>query len=338
MIYGVVYVITNLITGMKYVGQTTQSLELRFKAHLYEETYIGNSMRKYGIKNFTIEIIEECESRKQLNEREIFWIANLNTKRPKGYNLTNGGEGIVGCLRTPEHCLIISSCRKNPSPYPTLSAELESRKITYGKMAKKLGWHTSKLARKMRGERNFSLSQMIEIKKILGVDNMSVEELFSRTDGKPLLPCPYLYPILYRELQLQNITLAKIGEVLGLSRITVPLKMHGKFRFSVDEAEKVKDFLKIDMSIEELFSLADGSAPDLATAKSPSPCIYPVLEEELKRQGISMRKLSENLGWNSSAMSLKISGKIGIKPEQKAAVKEFLKVEMSVEELFKRRE
>ena len=292
MIYGVVYVITNLITGMKYVGQTTQSLELRFNALTAADI---KSVGNFAADNELL-INGKAESTQGIFKAE--WIS--------GYNLTNGGEGIVSCLRTPEHCLIISSCRKNPSPYPTLTAELESRKITYGKMAKKLGWHTSKLARKMRGERNFSLSQMIEIKKILGVDNMSVEELFSRTDGKPLLPCPYLYPILYRELQLQNITLAKIGEVLGVSRITVPLKMHGKFRFSVDEAEKIKDFLKVDMSIEELFSLADGSAPDLATAKSPSPCIYPVLEEELKRQ--------------------------------KAAIKEFLKVEMSVEELFKRRE
>ena len=30
-----------------------------------------------------------------LNEREIFWIAKLNTKVPNGYNLTDGGEGLV---------------------------------------------------------------------------------------------------------------------------------------------------------------------------------------------------------------------------------------------------
>ena len=61
--------------------------------HLYD------SMRHYGVENFTIEIIEET-TRDSLNEREIWWINHLNTTdRSIGYNMSFGG---LGGIRTPE--------------------------------------------------------------------------------------------------------------------------------------------------------------------------------------------------------------------------------------------
>ena len=50
-------------------------------------------MRAHGAENFSCEVIEECETREQLNEREIFWIVYFNCKSPNGYNCTDGGEG-----------------------------------------------------------------------------------------------------------------------------------------------------------------------------------------------------------------------------------------------------
>ena len=55
-------------------------------------------MRDCGLENFTIEVIERCETQAQLNERERFWIRVLNCKVPNGYNQNDGGAG---------------SCRKN---------------------------------------------------------------------------------------------------------------------------------------------------------------------------------------------------------------------------------
>jgi hypothetical protein len=46
---------------------------------------------KYGIDNFSIEEIEQCDSDK-IDEREIYWIDYFNSYR-KGYNCTAGGEG-----------------------------------------------------------------------------------------------------------------------------------------------------------------------------------------------------------------------------------------------------
>ena len=91
--YGVIYKITNKFNCKDYIGQTVQTLKERFKQHTKADSVIGHAIRKYGRKNFTIEVIEECETREQLNEREIFWIAFFNCKVPNGYNYTDGGQG-----------------------------------------------------------------------------------------------------------------------------------------------------------------------------------------------------------------------------------------------------
>lgn len=47
-------------------------------------------MRHYGFNNFDFEILEECK-RSDLNEREKYYIRELNTLYPNGYNRTPGG-------------------------------------------------------------------------------------------------------------------------------------------------------------------------------------------------------------------------------------------------------
>ena len=59
-------------------------------------------MHECGIENFTIEIIECCETQEQLNEREIFWINALNVKQPNDYNVRNGGGGHEYLSRQPK--------------------------------------------------------------------------------------------------------------------------------------------------------------------------------------------------------------------------------------------
>lgn len=90
---GYIYMITNKVNGMSYVGQTRYTVEFRWRQHQHKNdgTYFHNAIKKYGIENFTIEILEECEVSK-LDSREIFYIAKYNTFE-KGYNLTIGGGG-----------------------------------------------------------------------------------------------------------------------------------------------------------------------------------------------------------------------------------------------------
>ena len=52
-------------------------------------------MNKYGAKNFTFKIIEECNY-EILDTRERYWINKLNTLEPYGYNIKNGGNKLFG--------------------------------------------------------------------------------------------------------------------------------------------------------------------------------------------------------------------------------------------------
>ena len=88
----VVYKITNLLNGKLYVGQTRQPIEKRFLQHFYADSPLGDAMRECGIENFTIEVIEHCDTQEQLDAREKFWIRVLNCTVPNGYNRTPGGE------------------------------------------------------------------------------------------------------------------------------------------------------------------------------------------------------------------------------------------------------
>lgn len=92
-----IYKITNNINGKSYIGQAID-IQTRWNkektrafdpnALEYKKT-LSQAFRKYGLDNFTFEIIEECE-KSLLNEREIYYISLFNTYF-NGYNETTGG-------------------------------------------------------------------------------------------------------------------------------------------------------------------------------------------------------------------------------------------------------
>jgi len=98
-----IYLITNLLNHKKYVGITKFSLEERFSQHTKKGFLLTEAIKKYGEQKFSIELIEEVESAERAYELEIFYIKEYNTKAPNGYNLTDGGDGIVGWQPTNEY-------------------------------------------------------------------------------------------------------------------------------------------------------------------------------------------------------------------------------------------
>lgn len=91
-----IYQIVNDINQKVYVGKTEFSIEKRFKEHCNdayhnrcEKRPLYAAMRKYGIENFHIELIEKTNNPE---EREIYWIEQKRSFK-NGYNATIGGDG-----------------------------------------------------------------------------------------------------------------------------------------------------------------------------------------------------------------------------------------------------
>lgn len=88
-VYGIIYEMTNVSNGMKYVGQTVShrlnrgkyrpfGMMGRFNDHVSEAinntkkkqcSFLNNAIRKYGRESFTVELVELCVI-PALNDRE----------------------------------------------------------------------------------------------------------------------------------------------------------------------------------------------------------------------------------------------------------------------------
>ena len=90
--YGYIYETTNLINGKKYIGQKTNNIFLAEK-YLGSGIYLNRAIKKYGKENFKVNLIEECETKEELNNREIYWIDYYNAVKSNAYyNQSKGGD------------------------------------------------------------------------------------------------------------------------------------------------------------------------------------------------------------------------------------------------------
>lgn len=117
-----IYKITNKINQKIYIGKTEFSVEKRWKQHCSDAFKSENqnrplyaAIKKYGIDNFLIEVIEETN---QANEREIYWIEYFQSFK-NGYNATKGGDG----KKYIDYDLVIATYK-----------ELKSQKLTAEKL------------------------------------------------------------------------------------------------------------------------------------------------------------------------------------------------------------
>jgi group I intron endonuclease len=97
----IVYQAKNLINGKLYIGITGSKLEVRMQQHDYrrkklENLPFYNALNKYGLEGFRFSIIYSSFNKEKTFKKEQYYIKKLNTKAPKGYNATDGGEGANG--------------------------------------------------------------------------------------------------------------------------------------------------------------------------------------------------------------------------------------------------
>ena len=99
-----IYKVTNLENGKCYVGFTRETPYKRLRNHVRssrqekKHTYLHSAIRKYGEDKFIIETLEEGDPNYLLSVREAYWISTIKPE----YNLTEGGDGVVGYMHSEE--------------------------------------------------------------------------------------------------------------------------------------------------------------------------------------------------------------------------------------------
>jgi group I intron endonuclease len=82
----VIYLITNLINGKKYIGMDTKNNS----KYLGSGNLITKAIKKYGRENFKKEILEVCFTIDELEKRETYWIEYFNALNDENfYNLAD---------------------------------------------------------------------------------------------------------------------------------------------------------------------------------------------------------------------------------------------------------
>jgi group I intron endonuclease len=107
----VIYLTTNLINNKKYIGKDINNNP----KYLGSGSVLKKAIKKYGKENFKKEILEYCNSKEELCQREEYWLNFHNAETdPLYYNKTNKAFGNSG--QTKEGKDKISKSRKGWTP------------------------------------------------------------------------------------------------------------------------------------------------------------------------------------------------------------------------------
>lgn len=124
MIYKVnysVYKITNILVNKSYIGvdsyfpKRLKQHQSMLKHNKHKNKHLQYSYNKYGVENFTFELLERCDTRESMLLKEIELIKFYDTLE-KGFNHTIGGEGSYGYKHSPESISKMSSWKRIITP------------------------------------------------------------------------------------------------------------------------------------------------------------------------------------------------------------------------------
>ena len=156
---GLIYKITNLVNGKIYIGQTRNSLEHRWKEHIWHynpSMLIRKAIKKYGKNSFSIEKIAEANSRAELDMLEKHHIKEAPSLSPIGYNIKEGGEG--GGLLSKEGKALLSlahSCEFTPVVQLTREFKLIKKFAAMNDAGRDLNVSVGHISKCCRGLKNY---------------------------------------------------------------------------------------------------------------------------------------------------------------------------------------
>jgi len=107
----VIYLTTNLINNKKYIGKDINNNP----KYLGSGSVLKKAIKKYGKENFKKEILEYCNNKEELWQREEYWLNFYDVEsNPLFYNRTNKAYGNSG--QTQKGKIKISNARKGWIP------------------------------------------------------------------------------------------------------------------------------------------------------------------------------------------------------------------------------
>lgn len=153
-----IYIIENLITKKKYIGQTIRPVKQRWYEHIRQSKRTNESntihfdINFFGKKNFKFDIIEECDNTNDLNRLEKYYIEKYDTFN-NGYNKTTGGQSFNLSIDCRIQMSRNSKYSKEVCVYDN-SGKLLSNFSSANKAARELDINPKSIFRVLSGKRN----------------------------------------------------------------------------------------------------------------------------------------------------------------------------------------
>ena len=325
VVFGVVYLIWNMVNGKKYVGQTIQPLKKRFQEHAKckKSAPISRAIRKYGKENFYCGVIKSCASKEELDYWEKFYIAVLKTKVPYGYNRTDGGEGTIGYRHTPE-CRAKLSAEKTGEKNHFFGKHLSEEHRASIKMAltgktrspehcKNLS--LSKLGKPLPSETCIKMSESQSGEKCHNYGKPCAPKISSKISVKNRGSSPFQN--LLKEIDAHQLSYNRLAILMGLSYPSISSKMLGRLNFTDKDAAKLQEIFGKPSE----YLLKQEICSEIKKAqREDSP--YKNLLNELDQRDISYRGLAKLLGVSHASAARKMRGERNFTCKDKAKLVE----------------
>ena len=163
---GYIYLITDTTNGMKYTGKHHYHIEGQLDPNYHGSGTIIKNIYKKRPETLKEEYIKTCYSEEEMCSDEQYYIKLFKTLYPNGYNLTEGGDGVIPCEETRKK---ISEANKGkPAPNKGVPMSEEQKKkiseslkeLFYGEKHPMFGKHHSdetrrKISDAKKGEKNY---------------------------------------------------------------------------------------------------------------------------------------------------------------------------------------
>lgn len=209
--YGI-YSIRNTVNNKVYIGKTEMNFGDRWDSHKsllknnkHFNSYLQRAYNKYGVESFEFEIVRDCtgDSSDNINTLEIEFIKLYNSKS-NGYNMSDGGDGARGAVRSAE--------TKN-------KIGIKNRENMLGRKASEETRKKMSDSQKLRTHTKETINKMSESKKNKAVAEETKDKLRMKLKGVPkktILNKEIVLKI--RNLYSEGKTNRELSEIFGIKQ------------------------------------------------------------------------------------------------------------------------